>query len=66
MVIAEQAKDLYKTTLSAYAGNNRIITEDEKRKLDDMADFLSMQPAAVEEIHAEVGRLHCLPLAQVF
>lgn len=55
MVIAEQAKQLYKTTLAAYAKNNRIITVDEKDSLDKMAEFLSMEASAVEEIHAEVG-----------
>lgn len=54
MVIAEQAKELYKTTLKAYAGSNRIITADEKQTLDKMAEFLSMDSAAVDDIHSEV------------
>lgn len=54
MVIAEQAKGLYKTTLAAYAINGRIITAEEKENLDKMADFLSMDSSAVDEIHSEV------------
>eukprot|EP00752_Nemacystus_decipiens_P017831 g15987.t1 len=54
VVIAEQAKELYKTTLAAYASNNRIITADEKAKLDKMAAFLSMDSSAVDEIHSEL------------
>lgn len=54
MVIAEQAKGLYKTTLTAYAQNGRIITADEKSTLDKMAEFLSMDSSAVDEIHSEV------------
>ncbi|CBJ30096.1 IAP100 protein [Ectocarpus siliculosus] len=54
VVIAEQAKDLYKKTLTAYAGGNRIITVDEKDSLDKMAEFLSMDSSAVDEIHAEM------------
>ncbi|CAM9178612.1 unnamed protein product [Pylaiella littoralis] len=54
VVIAEQAKHLYKTTLAAYAKNDRIITADEKETLDKMADFLSMEASAVDEIHAEL------------
>lgn len=56
MVIAEQAKGLYKTTLTAYAQNGRIITADEKATLDKMAEFLSMDSSAVDEIHSEVRK----------
>jgi len=56
VVIAEQAKELYKTTLTAYAGGQRILTVEEKANLDKMKDFLSMEQSAVDDIHSEVRR----------
>lgn len=54
VVIAEQAKTLYSKTLEAWAGDNRIISVDEKKTLDNMAAFLSMDSSAVDEIHSDV------------
>lgn len=54
VVIAEQSKTLYKKTLETFAGANPILTVDQKSTLDKMAAFLSMEPSAVTDIHAEV------------
>lgn len=55
VVIAEQAKILYKKTLETYTDANPIITVEHKDTLDKMAAFLSMDSAAVADIHSEVN-----------
>ena len=55
MVIQEQAKSLYKSTLDAWAGGGRILSAEQKESLDKMAAFLSMDDSAVEETHSDVS-----------